>query len=175
MRDAFCVLERDARNVRDIVSRDTEIAQARVVHGGQLFAGKTILAPAVVGTGQGHVQLSFGGCGTIKSCRKKQRRPLGEEDRAGATWVIGDWEEEGRQSITAAYGRRRMPQRISELDGCAGDAGNVGALDADIREFAIRHASQFIAGLAILAPLRERTCDVHGHFLFPVHRGPRAR
>jgi hypothetical protein len=46
-------------------------------------------------------------------------------------------------------------------DGLTSDVGNVGAADAEVVELAVAHTAEFVAGLTILAPIVERTCEVH--------------
>jgi hypothetical protein len=64
-------------------------------------------------------------------------------------------------SIKALVGLRK-----SVADGGAGNATNVVAADAEVVQFAVRHAAEFGYGLTILAPVGERASDVHGEFLF---------
>ena len=46
-------------------------------------------------------------------------------------------------------------------DRLAGNAVDVGAIDAEILQLTSAHAAQFANGLTILAPVIERACYVH--------------
>lgn len=54
----------------------------------------------------------------------------------------------------------------SAVDGVTGNATDVFAADAEVTQFAVRHAAEFGDGLTILAPVVERASDVHGVYLF---------
>ncbi len=47
------------------------------------------------------------------------------------------------------------------LNGLAGNVGDIATTDAEVVQFAVAHAAEFIAGLAILAPVIERASEVH--------------
>jgi hypothetical protein len=47
-------------------------------------------------------------------------------------------------------------------DRCAGNAADVGAVDAEVLQFAAGHTAKFGNGLTELAPIVERACYVHG-------------
>ena len=49
----------------------------------------------------------------------------------------------------------------SAVDGVTGNATDVFAANAEVAEFAVRHAAEFGDGLTILAPIVERACYVH--------------
>jgi hypothetical protein len=51
------------------------------------------------------------------------------------------------------------------LHGLTGNVCDIAAADAEVAEFAVAHAAEFIDGLTILAPVVERTGEVHGRFL----------
>ena len=63
--------------------------------------------------------------------------------------------EGGRLEIPA------LSARQSEADGCSGDRLDFRTLDAEIAQFACRHAVEFVDGLTVLAPIVEGTCHVH--------------
>jgi hypothetical protein len=46
-------------------------------------------------------------------------------------------------------------------NGCACDAIDVGTCNAEVVEFAVRHAAEFDDGLTVHAPICKRTGDVH--------------
>lgn len=46
------------------------------------------------------------------------------------------------------------------------NAADVCAADAEVVEFAVAHAAEFVDGFAILAPAAEFLCDVHGRVPF---------
>jgi hypothetical protein len=51
------------------------------------------------------------------------------------------------------------------LDGGAGEAADVGALNAEVSQFTVREAVKFTNRFAIPTPVLIRTHDVHGSFL----------
>ena len=50
---------------------------------------------------------------------------------------------------------------ISSDGGLAGDIGDIAAADAEVAQFTVRHAAEFVDGPTILAPVVERACQVH--------------
>jgi hypothetical protein len=50
-------------------------------------------------------------------------------------------------------------------DSLARYVGDLGTVDAEIGEFAVGHAAEFIDGLTVFAPIGEGAGDIHDHFL----------
>jgi hypothetical protein len=67
--------------------------------------------------------------------------------------------------VDSALVARGGPRYSRLLDRCAGDEGDVGAMDAHVGKFAVRQAVQFAYSLAVFAPVIVRTHEVHGSFL----------
>ena len=47
----------------------------------------------------------------------------------------------------------------------AGDIRDIAAADAEVAKFTVRHAAEFVDGLAILDPVVVSACEVHFRFL----------
>jgi len=80
--------------------------------------------------------------------------------RAGGFMVLGGQSREGSLGIPAAAGAAGLL-----ANGLAGDGADVMASDAEVGEFAVRHAAEFGDGLAILDPVVVSACKVHVRFL----------
>jgi len=78
-----------------------------------------------------------------KKTRKKERPP-----RLSATGVV-------------RLSRLAKPIRLLAAGGFAGNAMNVGTVDAEVVQLAGGHAAEFGNGLTILAPVIERAGQVH--------------
>lgn len=76
--------------------------------------------------------------------------------------VFWSWEDFSKMRSVAA-------QKLS-ADGLTGDGADVLTSDAEVGEFAVRHAAEFRDGLAILHPVVVSACEVHDRFLSCRHR-----
>lgn len=76
-------------------------------------------------------------------------------------WVKNKKTPRERSVFTPLLDKRRL-----EADGVPGNAADVAAADPEVVEFTIAHAVEFAYGFAVLAPVVEFACDVHGLPLF---------
>ena len=66
-----------------------------------------------------------------------------------------------RMSPKGVWGRNPIGSFVGLLDGLASNVGDIAATDAEVAQFAVRHAAEFVDGLTVLAPVVERACEVH--------------
>ena len=62
-------------------------------------------------------------------------------------------------------GALREAALLELLDGLTCNVRDVAAADAEVAQLTVAHAAEFVAGLTILAPIVERTCEVHDPIL----------
>lgn len=86
----------------------------------------------------------------------------------GVTWIAlaAPKENAPRNEPEGVYWRSVARKAQPELlDRLAGNVRDVATADAKVRQFAVGHAAEFVAGLTILAPIVERACEVHDPIL----------
>ena len=115
------------------------------------------------------------------------KRPPMRRQRCVSVEAIAaqQWRRQGKMRIQCAfrlaensYAYKRKNRRISPAvcvslgrtvvlltDGLASNLADVFAGNAEVAEFAVGHAAEFVDGLAILDPIVVSACEVHGHFL----------
>jgi len=66
------------------------------------------------------------------------------------------------QNARVISGRRAVVKTMRlARDRCAGNAADIGTIDAEVLQFAAGHATEFVNSLTELAPVVERACYVH--------------
>ena len=63
--------------------------------------------------------------------------------------------------MAAAHQAGKAGRLRDLLDCLAGNVLDVAAADAEVIQFAVGHAAEFVAGLTVLAPIVERASNVH--------------